>query len=66
LLVIPSHAINGGTAAAKVGAIQGQPYAGWKIVYDVPLHQINRRLRERAAVEEISVIGEKCNARDNL
>src|SRR4249919_424363 len=32
----------------------------------MPLHQVNRRLREGAPIEEISIVGEKCNAWSNL
>src|SRR4029078_12753219 len=58
LLVIPSHAIHGGAATGNVGAIQRHPCAGFKIVNDMPPRTLNRRLRERPAVEEISIVGE--------
>src|SRR5580704_5324565 len=34
--------------------------------HDVPLHQVNRCLRERAAIEEIGVVAEDCNAGGDL
>src|SRR4029079_9634469 len=32
----------------------------------MPLHQGNRRLREGAPIEEISIVGENCNARGDF
>src|SRR4249920_1996703 len=32
----------------------------------MPLHQVDRRLSEGAPIEEISIVGEKCNAGGDL
>src|SRR5207342_710024 len=32
----------------------------------MPLHQVDRRLRKGAPIEEIGIVGESCNARGNL
>ena len=62
LFVVALDAIQGGVAARKVDAIQGNPDTRLKRVKEMCLNRIDRRLGKYIATKEIGIVAEKCQA----